>query len=57
MSEKESKKETKYKREILLKCKKFAGYQPDFLAVVLKNPEYTMAEARSAVKKFFGGGK
>lgn len=57
MSEKETKKETKYKREILLKCKEFAGYQPDFLAVILKNPEYTMAEARSAVKKFFGGGK
>lgn len=51
------KKEQKYKREILLKSKEFSGYQQDFLGAVLKDPEYTLTEARAAVKKFFGGGK
>lgn len=55
MAKKET--ETKYKREILLKSKEFATYQPDFLAAILKEPEYTLTEARAAVKKFFGGGK
>lgn len=48
-----------YPREALLKSKKFSGYQRDFLAAVLKKPEYTMKEAEKAVNDFFGkdGGK
>ncbi len=43
----------KYTREAILKDKRFAGYQRDFLAAVLKEPEYTIAEAEKAVKEFF----
>lgn len=44
----------KYAREALLKSKRYAGYQKDFLAAVLKEPEYTLAEADKAVSAFFG---
>ena len=44
----------KYTRDALLRSKRYAGYQRDFLAVVLKEPEYTLAEADKAVKAFFG---
>lgn len=47
------KEETRYSREVLLKDPQFAGYQPDFLAVVLHKPFYTLAEARAAVKAFW----
>ncbi len=47
----------KYTREALLKSKRYAGYQRDFLAVVLKEPEYTLAEADKAVKACFGAPK
>lgn len=43
----------KYTREALMKDKRFAGYQRDFLAVILREPEYTIAEAEKAVKAFF----
>lgn len=43
----------KYTREALLRSKRFAGYQKDFLAAVLCKPEYTIAEAEKAVKAFF----
>ena len=45
--------EKKYTREALLKDKRFSGYQKDFLAVVLSEPEYTIAEAEKTVKAFF----
>jgi hypothetical protein len=45
--------ETRYIREVLLKDPRFAGYQPDFLAVVLHKPFYTLAEAEAAVKEFW----
>ena len=48
------KKSKTYTREALLRSKRYAGYQKDFLAAVLKNPEYTLAEADKAVKTFFG---
>lgn len=44
----------KYARQALLKSKRYAGYQQDFLAAVLSKPEYTIAEADKAVKAFFG---
>ena len=43
-----------YTREALLRSKRYAGYQKDFLAAVLCKPEYTLAEADKAVKAFFG---
>lgn len=46
-------KEKKYAREALLRSKRYAGYQKDFLAAVLKEPFYTLAEADKAVKAFF----
>lgn len=45
---------TKYTREALLRSKRYAGYQKDFLAVILNKPEHTLAEADKAVKAFFG---
>ena len=43
----------KYTREALLKSKRFSKYQPDFLGIILKKPEYTLAEATRVVKAFF----
>ena len=43
----------KYSREALLKSERFAQYQQDFLAVILRKPEYTLAEATRVVKAFF----
>lgn len=44
----------KYAREALLRSKRYSGYQRDFLAAVLREPFYTLAEADKAVKAFFG---
>ena len=44
----------KYTREALLRSKRYAGYQRDFLAEVLKEPEYTQAEADKPVKMYTG---
>lgn len=41
--------EPKYTRERLLKSKALAGYQPDFAAVILTEPEYTISEAKAAL--------
>ena len=41
-------------RRNTLRSKRYAGYQKDFLAAVLKKPEYTLAEANKAVSAFFG---
>ena len=46
-------KQTKYKREVLLKDKRFQCYQQDFLAVVLNKDEYTLTEAEKVVREFF----
>lgn len=46
-------KQTKYKREVLLRDPRFAKYQQDFLRVVLSKPYYTLAEAQKIVKAFF----
>ena len=48
------KKQKTYTRNALLRSKRYAGYQKDFLAAVLKAPYYTLAEADKAVKAFFG---
>ena len=44
----------KYTRDALLRSKRYAEYQKDFLSAVLKEPEYTLAEADKTVKAFFG---
>lgn len=46
----------KFTREALLMAPELQKYQRDFLAVVLCNDEYTLAEARKAVKAFFEKG-
>ena len=51
---KDSNVEKKFAREALLKSKRYAQYQRDFLAAVLNKPEYTLAEADKAVSAFFG---
>lgn len=43
----------KFTRDAILKAKEFQKYQRDFLAAVLCKEEYTMAEARKAVRAFF----
>ena len=43
----------KFTREARLRTPEFQHYQQDFLAAVLCEPEYTLAEARKAVKAFF----
>lgn len=45
-------KKIKYKREALLKSKRFAHIQQDFLAAVLTKDEYTIAEAEKAVAEY-----
>lgn len=49
-----SKSQKKYKREAILKSKRFKGYQKDFLKALLTEPEYTIEEAKEIVEKFFG---
>ena len=43
-----------FPREALLKSQRFSRYQKDFLAAVLCEPEYTIADAEKAVINFFG---
>lgn len=43
----------KLKTEAILKSKEMAGYQKDFLKVLLKKDEYTLAEAKRIAKAFF----
>lgn len=50
-------KEPIYSREALLKSQRFAGYQRDFLGVILTRPAYTIPEAVKAVESYFKGGK
>lgn len=54
---KEENMEKRYKREALLKSKRFSHVQKDFLRAILTEDTYTMAEAEAAVSAFFGGGK
>ena len=41
--------EIKYTRERLLKSKALSGYQPDFMAVILTEKEYTINEAKAVL--------
>lgn len=41
-----------YTREALLKSKHFVDVQRDFLAVILDQDRYTLADARAAVNDF-----
>lgn len=43
----------KFSREAILRDKRFSKYQKDFLRAVLKEPEYTIAQAEKAVRAFF----
>lgn len=47
--------ETRYTREELLKSKRFARYQKDFLSAILTHDTYTLEEAEQAVMNFYQG--
>lgn len=40
-----------YPTEKLLKSKALSGYQPDFARVILKEPEYSVEEAKAALNQ------
>lgn len=44
---------TEYNREALIRSKRYAAYQPDFLRAVLSKDTYTLEEADKAVNEFF----
>lgn len=54
---KQSRTKKKYPTEQLLKSRALAGYQRDFAKVILKEPEYTVAEAQAALDAVLKGGK
>lgn len=41
----------RYPTEKLLKSKALSGYQPDFARVILKEPEYSVEEAKAALEQ------
>ena len=43
----------KYRREALLKDRRFQNYQQDFLKVLFKKEFYTIAEAKKIAAAFF----
>ena len=45
-----SKSEPVYQTERLLRSKALAGYQQDFVRVILTKPEYSIAEAKAAIE-------
>jgi len=42
--------------DFLIKSKKFANYQPDFLRAILSEKAYTLDDAENLVKKYFKKG-
>ena len=54
---KQSRTEKKYPTAQLLKSRALSGYQSDFAKVILKEPEYTVAEAQAALDAVLKGGK
>lgn len=54
---KPKKSEKKYPTAMLLKSQALAGYQRDFAKVILKDPEYTVDEAKAALDAALKGGK
>ena len=42
--------DVKYVTEWLIRSKALAGYQKDFVRVILTKPEYTIAEAKAAIE-------
>lgn len=42
--------EVKYVAAWLIRSKALAGYQQDFVRVILTKPEYTIAEAKAAIE-------
>lgn len=45
----------RFKTEDILKSKKFAGYQKDFLKALLTKKEYSLAEAKKIADAYFKG--
>lgn len=41
----------RYPTEKLLKSKALSGYQPDFARVILKEPEYSVEEAKADLEQ------
>lgn len=48
-----TKKEKQFPRRALLADSRFQEYQPDFLAVILDKPFYSLAEAQKIAEAFF----
>ena len=42
--------DVKYVTEWLIRSKALAGYQQDFVRVILTKPEYSIAEAKAAIE-------
>ncbi len=49
--EKKIQENKRYPTEKLLKSKALSGYQPDFARVILKEPEYSVEEAKAALEQ------
>lgn len=47
----------KYPTKKLLKSKHLAGYQPDFAKAILKEPSYSIAEAKETLENVLKGGR
>lgn len=52
-----SQRERKYSTGQLLKSRALSGYQPDFVKVILTEPEYTIEEARAVLESALKGGR
>lgn len=49
--------EKKYLTKKLLKSKHLAGYQPDFAKAILKEPAYSITEAKAILESVLKGGQ
>ncbi len=49
--------EKKYPTKKLLKIKHLAGYQPDFAKEILKEPVYSITEAKAILESVLKGGQ
>ena len=58
MASNDKKSPTVFRREDLIRSKRFSQYHPDILRALLPKEQYTMDEAEGIVKKYFSkGGK
>ena len=50
MSKSKTDHDVRYVTEWLIRSKSLAGYQQDFVRVILTKPEYSIAEAKAAIE-------